>query len=105
MKIEIVIRDEQRVNERFIKAPISMEALQALTVEEQKNALHDAFLRAYYEMTGQTFNMHDTWIRSMRYNNIPELDWKLFYYWYCNAYPQGNKMIFSAYQEWKGKTE
>lgn len=47
--------------------------------------------------------MHETWIKSMKYHNIPELDWQAFYEWYCDAYPQGDFMISVAYKEWKGK--
>lgn len=55
MKIEILIRDEQPVNERYVRAPISMEAMRIMTVEERLTALYEQFLRVYYEMTGEAF--------------------------------------------------
>lgn len=50
MRIEIIIRDEQPPDERYVRASISLESLQAMGVEERKEVLYDHFLRAYYEM-------------------------------------------------------
>jgi hypothetical protein len=55
MIVEIVIRDQRPPNTGYVKAPISMEAMEAMTVEERKDALYDSFLRAYYELTGKAF--------------------------------------------------
>lgn len=44
---------------------------------------------------------HDTWIKSMKYHDIPEADWQPFYNWYVQKYPQGDQMISKAYEEWK----
>lgn len=45
--------------------------------------------------------MHKAWIESMRYHEIPKDEWNTFYIWYCNVYPEGDKAISAAYEEWK----
>lgn len=37
----------------------------------------------------------------MIYHEIPENEWVPFYEWYCNVYPEGDKAISAAYEEWK----
>jgi hypothetical protein len=49
--------------------------------------------------------MHKTWFDSMRYHNIPEEDWNPFYFWYCENYPQGDRAISAAYEEWKERQQ
>jgi hypothetical protein len=37
----------------------------------------------------------------MQYHDIPEEDWESFYNWYSKTYPHGDKMVSTAYDEYK----
>lgn len=55
MIIEIIIRDENRPQEKFVCAPISLELMEKSSKEERKDLLHKAFVSAlaYREMFGK----------------------------------------------------
>ncbi len=53
MRIEIVVRDENPVNERFTRTALSLEAVSAMSKDVLKDHLLTTLEFTYHEMTGE----------------------------------------------------